>query len=88
MFISRIAEDNREQLTKQHLQECADYARAIGAKFAASEICYVTALLHDIGKFSSRFNEYLKQSHIARKLGQNPLKRFSNTFNPRCNFHE
>lgn len=70
MYISRITEDEREQLTRQHLQECAHYAGTIGTKFAASELCRTVAMFHDIGKFSSKFVEYLKQSHMAKKLGQ------------------
>ena len=70
MYISRIAKDDREQLTKQHLQECAEYADAIGKKFAVSEICRTTALFHDIGKFSLEFVEYLKHSHREEKLGR------------------
>lgn len=73
MFISRIAKDGREQPTKQHLQECANYAGIIGAKFAASGICRTAALFHDMGKFSSKFVEYLKQSHMAEKLGYKPF---------------
>lgn len=69
MYISRIAEDEREQLTRQHLQECAYYAGIIGTKFAASELCRTVAMFHDIGKFSLKFVKYLKQSHMAEKLG-------------------
>ena len=29
MYISRIAPDEREQLTKQHLQETAEYAKVM-----------------------------------------------------------
>lgn len=70
MYISRISKDDREQLTKQHLQECAEHAYAIGKKFALSEICRITALFHDIGKFSLEFVEYLKHSHLEEKLGR------------------
>lgn len=77
MYISRIAKDDREQLTKQHLQECAGYARDIGEKFAMPEICRMVALLHDIGKFSLEFVKYLMRSHFEKKLGHRPTGRGS-----------
>jgi len=73
MYISRIAKDGREQPTRQHLQECAEYACNIGKKFAVSEICRTTALFHDMGKLSSEFVEYLKHNNMKEKLG-NKLK--------------
>jgi len=69
MYISRIAEDGREQPTRQHLKECAEYAANIGNKFAVSEMCRTTALFHDLGKLSSVFVEYLKRNYINEKLG-------------------
>jgi CRISPR-associated endonuclease/helicase Cas3 len=73
MYISRIAEDGREQPTRQHLQECAEYAFNIGKKFAAPEICRTTASFHDMGKLSSEFAEYLKRNYINEKLGNKPI---------------
>ena len=72
MYISRIAEDEREQPTRQHLQECAEYAYHIGKKFAVAEICRMVALFHDMGKLSLEFIEYLKYSHAQSKRGQKP----------------
>lgn len=69
MYISRITEDGREQPTRQHLQESAEYACNIGKKFAVSEICRTTALFHDMGKFSSEFVEYLMDSYMKKRLG-------------------
>ncbi|HBN85209.1 MAG TPA: CRISPR-associated endonuclease Cas3'', partial [Clostridiales bacterium] len=69
MYISRIAKDGREQPTSQHLLESAEYARNIGKKFMASEICRTVALFHDMGKLTSEFVEYLKDSYMNEKLG-------------------
>lgn len=77
MYISRIAKDGREQLTKQHLLECSEYAGALGDKFKVSEICRISALLHDIGKFSKKFVEYLKHSHEQELLNHKPSGRGS-----------
>lgn len=71
MYISRISNDGRKQLSKHHLLECAEYAGSIGKKFGVSEICRTVALFHDIGKFSSAFVEYLihqkSSNDISRK---------------------
>jgi CRISPR-associated endonuclease/helicase Cas3 len=72
MYISRIAEDGREQSTRRHLKECVEYARDIGKKFAVPEICRTTALFHDMGKLSLEFVEYLKHSYMNKKLGNKP----------------
>jgi CRISPR-associated endonuclease/helicase Cas3 len=77
MYISRIAKDDREQPTRQHLQKCAEYAFTIGKKFSASEMCRTAALFHDMGKLSSEFVEYLKHSHKEEKLGHKPTERGS-----------
>jgi CRISPR-associated endonuclease/helicase Cas3 len=77
MYISRIAKDGREQSTRQHLHECAEYACNIGKKFKASTICRTVALFHDIGKLSSVFIEYLKDSYINEKHGNKRNKRGS-----------
>lgn len=60
MFISRIAKDGREQLTADHLRKSAKYAALFGKKFDLAEICRLAAILHDLGKFSTAFVEYLK----------------------------
>lgn len=72
MYISRIADDGREQPTRQHLQECAEHACNIGKKFGVSEICRMTALFHDMGKLSTEFVSYLKNSYINKKTGNIP----------------
>lgn len=77
MYISRIAKDGREQPTRQHLHECAEYACKSGKKFKVSEICRIAALFHDIGKLSSEFVEYLKDSYINQKLGNKHNRRGS-----------
>lgn len=75
MYISRIAKDGREQLTRQHLYECAEYASKSGKKFKVSEICRIAALFHDMGKLTSKYVEYLKESYINEKLGKSYNKK-------------
>ena len=64
-YISRISNDNREQLNIDHLRECADYAYRLGEKVCVPNIAYLTSLFHDMGKFSESFLNYLNASHEA-----------------------
>lgn len=77
MYISRISKDGREQLTREHLQECAEYACNIGKKLAVSQICQTAALFHDLGKLSVEFVEYLKRSCMNEELGEKQSERGS-----------
>lgn len=77
MYISRIAQDGRKQLTKTHLLECAELAYVIGQKFSAPEMCRLVALLHDLGKFTNKFIQYLMRSNDERQLGRKPTGRGS-----------
>ncbi len=70
MYISRIAEDGREQPTNEHLRGCADYAQMLGVKYNVSMLARSAALFHDIGKFSSLFVEYLKKSYQYKKRNE------------------
>lgn len=77
MYISRITKDGREQPTRQHLFESAEYAFNIGKKFMAAEICCMSALFHDVGKLTSEFVEYLRNSYMNEKLGKKRIRRGS-----------
>jgi len=77
VYISRIAEDGREQSTQQHLCESAEYALKIGKKFGAAEICRISTLFHDVGKLSSEFVDYLRDSHVNQALGKKRIQRGS-----------
>ncbi len=77
MYISRIAKDGREQTTKQHLQDSAVYAFNIGKKLEAAELCQTATLFHDIGKFSSQFVNYLRESFHNEKHGDKACQRGS-----------
>lgn len=75
-YISRISNDNREQLNIDHLRECADYAYRLGEKVCVPNIAYLTSLFHDMGKFSESFLNYLNASHEAgenRKISKNSV---------------
>lgn len=76
-YISRISDDKREQLNIDHLRECADYAYRLGEKMRIPYTAYLTALFHDMGKFSESFLNYLNASHEAR--GTENRKIYKNT---------
>ncbi len=69
MFISRLANDGREQQTAEHLKETAAYASIIGAKFRLSAFARAAAMFHDMGKLSNTFTQYLRASVQSKKDG-------------------
>lgn len=77
MYISRIAEDGRKQFTVDHLKESSEYAALLGNKFGLSEISRLATILHDLGKFSQEFVNYLEESFIQQKAGEKTAARGS-----------
>ncbi|NLL67947.1 MAG: CRISPR-associated helicase Cas3' [Clostridiaceae bacterium] len=71
-YISRISNDGREQLTTEHIQECAEYAQMLGAKLDAPMLTRLAGMLHDMGKFSAAFVEYLRKSYQCKKNNEPP----------------
>lgn len=69
MFISRLANDGREQQTVDHLKETAAYASMLGDKFRLPAFARATAIFHDMGKFSTAFIQYLRASIQSKKGG-------------------
>lgn len=61
MFIAHIREDGTEQSVREHLENTAKKAKEFAHPFNGDEYAYTTALLHDIGKCSTEFqNRILK----------------------------
>jgi CRISPR-associated endonuclease/helicase Cas3 len=59
----------------EHLFSVAREARRYADKFGAADLGYWAGLLHDIGKFSEAFQEYLWQAHQAAiGLGEPPKR--------------
>ena len=67
MYISRIASDKREQLTVKHLQDTANYTSECAKKINVSGITQLAAFLHDMGKFSGAFVEYLRENDRSKR---------------------
>jgi len=53
-----------------HLRAVAERARSFAEPFGAGEIAYWVGLLHDLGKFSTDFQRYLKEAKRAREENQ------------------
>lgn len=58
------SDKSRWQTIKEHLENTANLARAIGSDTGLSEFAYIAALLHDIGKYSPVFQRKLNGAHI------------------------
>ena len=52
------------QLLKDHLLQVADLAASFASDFNASEFAYASGILHDIGKYSDKFQKRLEGSPI------------------------
>ena len=52
--------DGKEQLLRDHLLESMKLAEKLGEKIGLSSLVGLAALLHDLGKFSKAFQDYLR----------------------------
>ncbi len=56
----------------EHLEAVAKDAALFANKFGAAELAHWAGMLHDTGKFSSAFQNYLWQAHVADRDGTSP----------------
>lgn len=52
--------DGEEQLVKDHLLEVQELAEEFGAKIGLKHLAGLAGVLHDVGKYSTEFQEYLR----------------------------
>ncbi len=65
MFIAHVRKkDGEKQLLKDHLTESAELSGNWGKQIGLEQTCYLAGLLHDAGKYSDQFQEYLSQAVI------------------------
>ncbi|MTD42088.1 CRISPR-associated helicase Cas3' [Erwinia sp. CPCC 100877] len=65
MYIAHIRKtDGEEQLLKDHLMQSAELSGNWGKKLGLEKTCYLAGLLHDLGKYSDEFQDYIKQAAI------------------------
>ena len=60
-------EDDAEQNVLEHLESTAQIASQIGRKLELSNISFLSGLLHDMGKNTALFSNYIKKAHIDPK---------------------
>lgn len=56
----------REQTVLEHLENTARLAGQIGESLNMGNLAYLTALLHDLGKWRDRFDKYLRDAAAGR----------------------
>jgi len=73
-FIAHIREDGKIQSVEGHLTGVQTLAEIYGEKIGIKHICGLAGMLHDIGKYTVEFKEYILE---AIKNPENPPKRGS-----------
>ncbi|MEA5020547.1 MAG: CRISPR-associated helicase Cas3' [Gordonibacter sp.] len=64
MFISHKTEEGHQELVVDHLREVAEMAAEFARPFGAQDWAYAAGMAHDIGKFSTEFqNRILRDGH-------------------------
>ena len=61
-FIAHINSENRVQSCEQHSRNVANYAKECLKTVDLENTGYLAGLLHDCGKFTEEFSEYIKKS--------------------------
>ncbi len=61
-FIAHVRKDGIQQPLSEHLQGVADKAGLYGAKFGLAFHCELMGIVHDLGKYSAAFQNYLKSA--------------------------
>ena len=59
--IAHIDCDGRMQTIESHCINVAVYCFNIGKKIGLANVSYIAGLLHDVGKFSNEFQNYIKK---------------------------
>ncbi|MDD4187968.1 MAG: CRISPR-associated helicase Cas3' [Bacilli bacterium] len=69
MKIARKLKDGSVQLLTEHLESVAEHSKSIASKIGLGQISLLIGLLHDIGKFTTEFQDYIKNADPNDKKG-------------------
>jgi CRISPR-associated endonuclease/helicase Cas3 len=64
-FLGHTSEDGRTQPLREHLENVAGLARGFALHFDAEELAFTIGLLHDLGKYSARFQSRIRGASIS-----------------------
>ena len=68
MYIAHSRQGSLEtQFLKDHLLQTAAIAGEFGKKVRLEKTCYLAGLLHDLGKYSDEFQEYIRKAMSGSK---------------------
>lgn len=70
-MLAHINPNNPEQIqtVQEHLEGTAGIAKCLGSPLGMGALAYITGLLHDLGKWRKRFEQYIKTS-VTPKTGK------------------
>ena len=70
MYIARFQEKSLKiQSVKEHINNVANLCKIFGKKLNVSSFLYLAGLLHDMGKYSDKFQDYIKLELNKAKSG-------------------
>ncbi len=69
MYIARFNNDFKTQSVKEHTLNVANLCKIYGSKLKVSNFLYLSGLLHDMGKYSNGFQDYINLEIIKAKNG-------------------
>jgi CRISPR-associated endonuclease/helicase Cas3 len=69
MYIARFSKDFRIQSVREHILNVANLCKTFGIKLNTPNFLYLGGLLHDMGKYSKEFKDYIDLELIKAKNG-------------------
>ncbi len=69
MFIARFNNDFKIQSVKEHILNVANLCQLFGSKLNISNFLYLGGLFHDMGKYSTKFQDYINLELINAQNG-------------------
>jgi|LSQX01.1.fsa_nt_gb CRISPR-associated endonuclease/helicase Cas3 len=73
MYIARFNNNLKTQSVRDHTLNVANLCKIFGDKLNVSNFSYLSGLLHDMGKYSRQFKDYIDLELIKAKNGNNEM---------------